>query len=347
MENYQAELEVRVQAHYDNSFNHTLHAHIDIAGDLVAGTLLSQILYWFAPDKEGKSKLRIIRDGHYWLVKERKDWTDEIRITVRQADRALKDLEKKNLIIKKIHKFGTGTAAYIRPNFDVLDAAISKWKSQEKIKIAEADAKNRKPKTASDMAITQNVIAELHKVSYQNYTKCKSGITQSVIPSIQRLHTETTTEITDKDYLKQQQPEKDVVVEKNNITSDNVVQIDKKKEAIQETEFNKKELIQICKEWASRPDCFGEPALKVSDRFWSAFIKEADKHNTDIIQAITDTYSAFRGKLDTIKSLQAVLTDGARRRWEQDVIIPAEEISRIKVDCLKGKEFTFYNWLSK
>ena len=46
----QNELERKVDYIFSHRFNHTLHAYIDIAGDLTAGVLLSQIMYWFDKD---------------------------------------------------------------------------------------------------------------------------------------------------------------------------------------------------------------------------------------------------------------------------------------------------------
>lgn len=40
----QNELERKVDYIFSHRFNHTLHAYIDIAGDLTAGVLLSQII---------------------------------------------------------------------------------------------------------------------------------------------------------------------------------------------------------------------------------------------------------------------------------------------------------------
>ena len=205
---YQAELEVRAQATYDNCFNHTLHAHIDIAGDLVAGTLLSRILYWFAPNKEGRSKLRVIRDNKYWLAKERSDWWNEIRITDRQFDRASKDLEKKGLITRKIFKYGRSTATHIRPNFQTLNDAINDYKNSIKEKIQDKEEVKNTSEPVQSLGITQSVIQELHKVSFGNNTKCNSGVTQSVIPSIQGLQTG----ITNRDYKQQQQKDENRVV---------------------------------------------------------------------------------------------------------------------------------------
>ena len=38
--------------------------YIDIAGDLIAGILLSQIVYWHLPSKrDGQTKLRVKKEG--------------------------------------------------------------------------------------------------------------------------------------------------------------------------------------------------------------------------------------------------------------------------------------------
>lgn len=72
--------------------------YIDLTGDLISGLLLSQIIYWHLPSKQGKSKLRVHKQEKYWLAKQRTDWWDEIRITAKQYDRAIKRIEELNLV---------------------------------------------------------------------------------------------------------------------------------------------------------------------------------------------------------------------------------------------------------
>ena len=36
--------------------------YVDIADDLIAGLLLSQIIYWHLPNEHGKTKLRVQKD---------------------------------------------------------------------------------------------------------------------------------------------------------------------------------------------------------------------------------------------------------------------------------------------
>jgi hypothetical protein len=66
-------------------------SYVDVAGgDLRAGVLLSQIIYWSLPDKAGKSnKLRVRKNERFWLVKTRKDWWAECRLRPREFDGAI------------------------------------------------------------------------------------------------------------------------------------------------------------------------------------------------------------------------------------------------------------------
>jgi len=88
--------------------------YIDIAEDIVAGLLLSQIVYWYLPSKQGMTKLRVRKDGHYWLAKGRNDWWDECRITARQFDRAIAILIEKGIVEKKTFKFNGVPTVHIR-----------------------------------------------------------------------------------------------------------------------------------------------------------------------------------------------------------------------------------------
>jgi hypothetical protein len=90
--------------------------YVDMAGgDLVAGLLLSQIVYWYLPSKEdGRSKLRVYKDGHQWIAKARKGWWDEIRISPKQVDRALKILKEEGIIVTYRYMFNGAPTTHIR-----------------------------------------------------------------------------------------------------------------------------------------------------------------------------------------------------------------------------------------
>lgn len=78
--------------------------YVDITGDLVAGVLLSQLVYWYLPSKSGgRPRVQdtpegVLYDGKWWLVKKREDWWDECRITPKQFDRVSEILEQKGYI---------------------------------------------------------------------------------------------------------------------------------------------------------------------------------------------------------------------------------------------------------
>ena len=99
----------------DNDGFYTKKMYIDIAGDLIAGILLSQIVYWYLPSKDnGATKLRVVKDGELWLAKGRDDWWEECRITAYQFDRAIKVLCDIGIVEKKIFKFNGNPMIHVR-----------------------------------------------------------------------------------------------------------------------------------------------------------------------------------------------------------------------------------------
>jgi len=94
--------------------------YIDVAGDILSGILLNQIIYWHLPnEEEGEPQLVIHKDSYEWLVKPEKEWWDELRLTVEQSVKALEDLEEKNLIVTKVCKVAGIPTTHIRINWDV------------------------------------------------------------------------------------------------------------------------------------------------------------------------------------------------------------------------------------
>lgn len=186
------EIEAKVETIAAQHQNHTLHMYIDITGDLVCGTLLSQIMYWFSNGKNGKTKLRVFKDGHFWLAKQRGDWYDEVRITKRQYDHAIKELKKRNLVILAKYKFDSLPTIHIRPNYDIINDEIKKWKNIVRNGVINNDVnfalreeyecklirtpKNKDEENERDEQIGNN---EKRK-SQRNNEKCKTGITKPV-----------------------------------------------------------------------------------------------------------------------------------------------------------------------
>lgn len=99
--------------------------YIDIAGDVNAGLLLDRIAFWFAPNQEGQSKLRVKHKGKTWLAKGRTDWYAECRLSPRQVDRALALLREAKLIETDLIPFNGKATTHIWLNSDVLKQRLA------------------------------------------------------------------------------------------------------------------------------------------------------------------------------------------------------------------------------
>lgn len=99
--------------------------YCEICNDLVSGLLLSQIIFWFLPNRKGESKLRIIKNGRLWLCRARGDWFEECFITDHQFDRASKILVEKGFIYKANYKFDGTPKPHVSVRFDNLVKALS------------------------------------------------------------------------------------------------------------------------------------------------------------------------------------------------------------------------------
>jgi hypothetical protein len=98
--------------------------YVKVAGDIVSGVLLSQIVYWNLPSKSGDSKLRVEKEGKKWIAKTRQEWQEECGITVYQFDRAVDDLQKKGLVEARKFRFNNAPTTHIWLNLDALITAI-------------------------------------------------------------------------------------------------------------------------------------------------------------------------------------------------------------------------------
>jgi hypothetical protein len=100
--------------------------YIDMAeGDHAAGIFLSQLVYWYLiPSKNGRSKLRVHRDGEYWVAKGREEWYEEIRLKPRQFDRVTELLEEVGVIETRVYKFAGVNKKHTRI---VVDRFLELW----------------------------------------------------------------------------------------------------------------------------------------------------------------------------------------------------------------------------
>lgn len=91
--------------------------YVDMAGDLNAGLMLSEIVYWYLPSGDGsENKLRVERDGYRWIAVRRYEWWERTRFSPDQADRALRILVDDGLVTKKVYKFAGEVTLHIRLN---------------------------------------------------------------------------------------------------------------------------------------------------------------------------------------------------------------------------------------
>lgn len=99
--------------------------YIDLAGDLAAGVLLSQIIWWWTrlPSGARRSELVEHSDG-WWLPRERSAWWAECRLTPKQFDRAAADLESRGLIEKSVRQHVGVPTVHVRPCLDRIVALL-------------------------------------------------------------------------------------------------------------------------------------------------------------------------------------------------------------------------------
>lgn len=93
--------------------------YVDMVGDLNAGLMLSEIVYWYLPNKRGESKLRVEHDGKFWIACRRYEWWERTRLSPKQSDHALAILVGIHLVEKARYKFMGEIALHIRLIEDV------------------------------------------------------------------------------------------------------------------------------------------------------------------------------------------------------------------------------------
>ena len=99
--------------------------YVDIAGDLVSGVLLSQIVYWHLPSKKNTTKLRVQKEDRFWLAKGRNDWWEECRISPKQFDRAVEKLRSIGVVDTKLFRFNGSPMVHICLNGAILMGMVN------------------------------------------------------------------------------------------------------------------------------------------------------------------------------------------------------------------------------
>lgn len=202
--------------------------YIDVAADLEAGVLLSQIIYWHLPDKVGEQKLTVQRDGHWWLAKAREDWWNECRLTPKQFDRAIRHLETKQLVKTSVYKWHSANTKHIRVDWAGLLLALSKldadaekvvgFRRREPVSISARPQRNTSDEQSSGLPISQSSELPISQSCGFPINQFKDGLLGNLrIPNqasselpIREFHyidPEITSKTTSKDYSSPQSPQ--------------------------------------------------------------------------------------------------------------------------------------------
>jgi hypothetical protein len=88
--------------------------YVRMVDDLNAGIMLSRIVYYYLPGKDGNSRLRVNHQNRLWIAKGRDEWEKEICLTPKQVDRSVKILRDLNLVDKATFKFNGTPKMHVR-----------------------------------------------------------------------------------------------------------------------------------------------------------------------------------------------------------------------------------------
>ncbi|MCD0160885.1 hypothetical protein IHN63_06120 [Deinococcus sp. 6YEL10] len=114
--------------------------YVDMAGDLKAGLMLSQIMYWRLPRKnrgDNDTRLTISHEGRRWLAKSDKAWWSEIRLTAKEAFGARRTLESLGIVTLKVKKYAGVPTVHLSINEDRF---VELWKQILQIPLQERQA---------------------------------------------------------------------------------------------------------------------------------------------------------------------------------------------------------------
>lgn len=73
-------------------------AYARVAGDVAAGVVLSQVVYWFRPDAQGRPRTRAVYDGELWFSQSYAEWEASCALSQKQMTRVLRALEAQGIL---------------------------------------------------------------------------------------------------------------------------------------------------------------------------------------------------------------------------------------------------------
>ena len=98
--------------------------YIKVAGGLVGGVLLSQIVYWFRPKQGGKISASLFREGRRWVAKTHAQWAEECGIGLYEVKAQLAKFEQQGWIIQRFWKFGNRPMYFVSLELEKLMASV-------------------------------------------------------------------------------------------------------------------------------------------------------------------------------------------------------------------------------
>ena len=101
---------------------------VRMAGNAAGGMILSQLHYWTSDDSSGHTRLRVHRNGFWWLAKACKEFGEETGLKTRQVRSAVDLLRRQGIIHKEAHLFRGLVTLHLRFDDDGFD---HQWEEQE------------------------------------------------------------------------------------------------------------------------------------------------------------------------------------------------------------------------
>lgn len=92
-----------------------------LGGDHAAAALLTKLKWWFTPKADGSIKVRVRRDGKFWVANTREEWMKDLGLTLKRYKRVRNRLLSLGLIEIKLMKFKGITQTHIRLVEEALD----------------------------------------------------------------------------------------------------------------------------------------------------------------------------------------------------------------------------------
>lgn len=92
--------------------------------------VLAQINYWYKLSRSGKPKLKVVKEGMYWLAKTSAELSAEAGLTVQKVDGAIKQLSQMGIIEVVVCRFNNLPTRHIR-----VKAALGKAFMQDDIQV--------------------------------------------------------------------------------------------------------------------------------------------------------------------------------------------------------------------